>query len=243
MAKKNLPAKVEGGLPAAPDYLEQGRDGLENMRPQDLLVPRLILMQALSPAVVDKNVDADAGDMFNSMTMERWVAEGDLAEFIPVFHYLEWIKWGSRDEGEGILGRSRDPKSDLAISAARREQNEKGRPIVTEYHNFVCLFPELGMDHPVVIGCAKTNHSRGRHLLGLACYRGNYPLYSGKYTVEAEQRTNVKGTFYVFKFANAGWASKEEFAFAKEFSENIKGRDVVAHDPGSEEESAEEKDF
>ena len=230
MAKKNkeiVKVKEEEALPEFLAKTEGTTEGLENMRAGDLLIPRLILMQALSPRVVDKD-GAESGDMFNSVTNELVLAEGESMLFVPVYHYIEWIKWADRESSESILDRSLDPESVLAQSAARQEKrtNLKGQEVwvVTEYHNFVVLVPEMNPRVPMVISCAKTNHRQGKKLLSLARFRGKYPLYAGKYSFRSKIAENKDGNkYYTFDFDNAGFVKDEAlFNEAKELYPTIR---------------------
>lgn len=247
--KVNL-AKTPEPLPAFLAKTEGSNEGLENMRAGDLLLPRCILMQALSPKVAAK--EAQSGDIYNSVTGDCILTEGTDTLIVPVYHYLEWIKWADRESSEGILDRSLDPNGVLAQSAARQEKrsNSKGAEVwvVTEYHNFVCLFPDMLPRIPIVISCAKTNHRRGKKLLSLAKFRGSYPLYAGLYSFKVELSENLDHQkYYTFAFDNAGWNKDEKlFEEAKELysvvSEAFKTRRLVTdQEPESEEEIDEDE--
>lgn len=234
---KHLVTVAEGELAA----------GMENVRPQDILIPRLILMQALSPVVVEDKFEA--GDIVNSVSQALWLEKGATANFIPVFHYLEWIEWGEREKGESWLSRSLDHNGKLAQMSARAEKrvDAQGRDVFisTEYHNFVALFPEISKEVLVVISCAKTNHKKGRQLIALARYRGRYPLFAGKYVLHAEIETNRQSQkYFVYNFDNAGWASEPEFAICGKLYGGIKDafdqRRLIA-DQLHEESTAEEE--
>lgn len=226
MAKKNEMVKTNNNVPA---FIKESNEGFENMRAGDMILPRMILMQALSPKVVDKKFTS--GTVINSLTDEVVIGEGEKIAFVPIFHYLEWIEWGDKKLNEGIKGRSLDPSSALAQSAARNEKrmNSEGKEVwkVTEYHNFVCVIPEMGL-MPIVISCSKTNNRKGKKLLSLAKMRGNYPLYAGMYSMEALLTQNKRNEkYYVYEFDNAGWvASAEELAEYKKLYDVLKS----AHD-------------
>jgi len=198
-----------------PKYIEQSDEGLDHLGSEDLFIPRLTIMQALSPGVQDESYTS--GQAVNLLTEEVWLEKDKPKEFIPLFHYKEWIKWASRESGQGMLDRSMDPNSPLALSARRMEKNENGDFIATEYHNFIAIFREYGFNMPCIIPCARSNHKHGRKLLGLAKYRGRAPLYAGLYTIQVVQETNSNNqSYYVWKFANAGWINEKEYAAAKE---------------------------
>lgn len=230
MAKKNESKTSLAKKEDSPTWLEPVSedeivDGLENMRPGDLLVPRLILLQGLSPQVTEG--DCKPGQIINSITGDIWIDKDEEVEFIPVYHYLEWIQWGDRELREGIKERTLDPESKLAQMAMRGQKytDSKGvdQWIVTEYHNFVSLLPSRDMKMPVVISCAKTNHKKGRKLLGLARYRGRFPLYAGMYTICSKSEENQSGQkYYVFDFGNAGWVTQEAYKAVKELYTQLK---------------------
>jgi hypothetical protein len=182
--------------------------GFENQRAGDIILPRLVLMQALSPLVVEK--ERDSGQVLNSVTKEVLFDEDTPKVFIPIYHYLEWIKWGDKKKNESILGMSLDPEGELAQSAMKGEKriNAEGREVrvVTEYHNFIVVFPDMQPMIPIVISCSKTNHRKGKQLLSLARFRGNYPLYAGQYLIRSEMTENKDHQkYYVYGFENAGW--------------------------------------
>jgi hypothetical protein len=187
--------------------------GFENTRSGDIILPRLVLMQALSPDVVEKR--NSSGQILNSVTRELMLDEDEYRKFIPLYHYLEWIKWGDKKKNESILAMSLDPDGELAQSAMKGEKriNAEGKEVrvVTEYHNFIVVFPDMVPMIPVVISCSKSNHRRAKQLLSLARFRGNYPLYSGQYTLKAEMTENKDHQkYYVYGFENAGWVANAE---------------------------------
>ena len=221
-------------------------DGFENVRPQDIMLPRFALLQALSPSVVEKRgPDYVAGAVMNSLTGEIWIRADEEVEFIPLIHYVEWIRWGDRDKQEGILARSNDPASELALSSQRRDSRElpSGRKIidVTEYHNFVVVFPSVGIDRMVVLSCCRTNHKKGRLLLGLARYRGKYPLYAGKYALSTVIEQNKTGQkYYVYNIRNAGWCPEEIYEGASKLYTMLKEASTVQTDMSGEQAEATE---
>jgi hypothetical protein len=229
------------GQPAVPEFIKKGDEGFENLRPQDLVLPRLVLLQALSPSVVAKFPRGEPGNVINSLTGDLWLSSDDVAEFIPLFHYLEWIEWGDRDKNEGIKNRSMDASSALALRAKDQERDENGHFAVTEYHNFVAIFPVHGENQMVVISCAKTNYKKARKLLALARYRGPYPLFAGKYQLSTKVETNrTNKTYYVFEFENSGWCPEGLFDACKEMYEHIKSARTVMVDQTAEDDAGTE---
>lgn len=188
--------------------------GLENAAGDALQLPMLLLAQPLTPEVMEGKMRA--GDMFMSNDREESCLDlGQSFPFIPVFHFREFIEWGDREKGEGMLSRSKDPKGDLARRCMQQWQNRSrdtsGMPNVVEYHVFFVLFQ--GMKEPVMLPLSKTKFKKGKLLLSLAMRRGSrVPLYGGKYSISAFLDQSRKGDkFYNFEFASAGWATKDEY--------------------------------
>lgn len=221
--------QVYGEGAEVPEYIledeEMGAAGLENMEARDMVIPRLIIMQGLSPAVVAG--EAVIGEIRSSVTKEVILGRDEECAFIPIYHYKEWISWADRSSNEGILDRSMDPDSELAQAALRgdKREDDRGREVrvVTEYHNFAVLVPNISLEFPMILSCARTNHKKGRQLLALARYRGNRPLFAGKYLMSASMETNKAGDdYFVYDFLNAGFADAEEYNAAKALYEGLK---------------------
>lgn len=219
MASKGKLAKKNNDPP--PKHVEQGQEGLENVGQADLIIPRLVIMQALSPQVEEGT--RKKGEVINSLTQEVWIPKDEVVPFVPIYHFKEWIQWGPRDTNEGIIDRSTDPDSDLAMSVKRSEKDAEGNFVVTEYHNFIAIFPEHGIEKPVIIPCCRSNHKHGRRLLGLAKYRGNYPLFAGLYHLKAQKEENKQSQkYFAWEFENAGWVDKDEFKIMRKVYDIIK---------------------
>lgn len=213
--KKTDLAKTDSDVPSWLAPIPEGEivPGQENVRARDILIPRLVLLQALSPDVVEGN--NDAGEILNSISEEIVIEKDVKKEFIPIYHYLEWIHWNDRDQGGGIHDRSLDPDGQLAQMSNKmvKHTTNDGKEIftVTEYHNFVCIFIEDEKPELIVISCAKSNIKHAKKFLGLIRMRGRFPMYAGKYCVQATIETNQQNQkYYVYKFINAGWAPKDK---------------------------------
>lgn len=204
---------------------ELGAVGLENMEARDMVIPRLVLMQGLSPQVTEG--EATIGQIYNSVTREMLLDRDEECFFIPIYHYKEWIQWADRSSNQGIADRTMDPESEMAQSAMRGDtrENSEGREvrIVTEYHNFVVFLPHVSLEYPMILGCCRTNYKKGRQLLALARYRGNRPLFAGRYTLTTAEEVNRKNQKYqIFNFENAGWAEAEEYEASKAMYDVVK---------------------
>lgn len=92
-------------LPAnTADFEEYAGAGLDNVGADDLLVPRLSILQALSPqlkkAKSEYIPDAEEGLIADLGTGELYP---DGLWFLPVHYRKEYLEWAPRDSGKGLV--------------------------------------------------------------------------------------------------------------------------------------------
>lgn len=112
MAKKpettdeaKLPAQVANA--ALPAHLQQGKTAkVGNTDSSDLILPRVKLLQAISPEIVESNLEwAKAGQFWHTIAAEPM---GDSVRVIPVVVRKSLVLWSPRNDDRGILARSKD---------------------------------------------------------------------------------------------------------------------------------------
>ena len=91
-----------GSVPSVVDFTADAGAGLENVTQEDLIIPRLKLVQALSPQV-QKHDGAyiegiSVGDVFNTVTNEFWSGEKGLT-VVPVSYKRVFLEWGPKKAG------------------------------------------------------------------------------------------------------------------------------------------------
>lgn len=147
--------------------------GFEDDDANDIIIPRVKVIQTLSPERKDKI--ANEGDIINSLTKEK--LNGKV--FIPVFKFNNNIWWKDRSEGGGIRCIARDGKigamSDgtvLVCASCKRcefdntKQGKESLPTCTKYINFFGFF--AGERMPIILSFAKTSYNEGKKLYSLA---------------------------------------------------------------------------
>ena len=95
-----LVAQQQGALAAQ----SEAPMGFEDEDAGDMIIPRVKVVQTLSPERKDKQ--ANEGDIINSLTQERLNGK----TFIPVFKFNNNIDWKDRADGGGIQCIARDGK-------------------------------------------------------------------------------------------------------------------------------------
>lgn len=97
--------------------------GLENVNSDDLLIPRITILQALSPQLKKSKPeyipDAEEGDICE-------VAMGTIIPspmiFLPVYYKKQWLEWAPRSTGQGLVA-----VHDSQKILTQCTQDEKGR--------------------------------------------------------------------------------------------------------------------
>ena len=127
LAPDNLPSteKRSGGNMNFEDYAGAG---MENVTSDDLLVPRLGILQALSPELNKKKTeyiaDTGIGDIADLGTGE--IMPNPLV-FLPVFFKKVWIEWAPRESGKGLVAIH---VRDSCLDGTTR--NERNQPVTSE---------------------------------------------------------------------------------------------------------------
>ena len=210
MERKNEDLMVQNGTPM----------GFEDEESGDVIIPRVKVIQTLSPERKDKI--AEEGDIINSLTKER--LNGKV--FIPVFKFNNNVWWRDRSEGGGIKCIARDGKvgstSDGTIimcSQCRRcefdnsKQGKDAMPTCTKYINFFGFF--AGERMPIILSFSKTCYNEGKKLYSLAKVTMQN-MWNYGYTMTEKLMAKGGNEWYIPVMTAAGATDEEDRAFALE---------------------------
>jgi hypothetical protein len=151
MAKRTETSVVKvGEAPAYLAALAKEDKSFVNMQEYRIL-PRLRLIQALSPDDIKEELGEGSAGLFPGNTMVA--TQGTPFLFIPAFFYTEYVVWNDRDDNSkpAIFARTFDKASDIALKA----QNADARTEVYEgnfkrTYSAQLTFPGLIYgDHPM----------------------------------------------------------------------------------------------
>lgn len=209
-----------------PDYIGDTRRGSEDVGSQDTSLPRLELIQDLSPQR-DKDEaayieGAESGMIFNSATSELL---GNEVTFIPVYFRSEYLVWGDRQQGGGFAGAYLTEDEALA-AIDQLEKPEIYEAIKTHQQFGMLVHPDKRVEE-VVISMAKTKMKVSKRLNTMIQTSGGDRFARGyKLTVEREQ--NAKGKFFNWGVKQLGFVPKDLYEKAEALYAAIKGgeRDV-----------------
>jgi hypothetical protein len=205
--------------------------GFEDDNESDMIIPRIKVINALSPERKDKL--ADEGDIVNSLTIEK--LNGKV--FVPVFKFNSNIEWKDRADGGGIHCHAKDGKrgfeadgtSKMCAQCRRNEfdNSKTGRealPKCTKYINFFGFIQ--GERMPIILSFSKTNYNEGRKLYSLARV-SMQNMWNYGYTLDSKLMAKGGNEWYNIVVAAAGATSDEDRAFGMELFKAFRHSDLV----------------
>lgn len=192
--------------------------GFEDEEAGDVIIPRVKVIQTLSPERKEKL--ADEGDIINSLTKEK--LNGKV--FIPVFKFNNNVLWKDRSEGGGIQCMSRDGKAGTTsddqtqlCSVCRKcefDNSKTGKealPTCTKYINFFGFF--AGERMPIILSFSKTSYNEGKKLYSLAKVTMQN-MWNYGYTLSEKLMAKGGNEWYVPVMSAAGPTDEEDREFA-----------------------------
>ena len=208
MAKaKEVAVKNAQELVAVPDYIKQGGTrGNENITNEDLQLPRLAIIQDLSPQK-DKDDEkyiegAEIGMLFNTLTGELY----ETVTFTPVSFQKRWFVWKDQDEGGGLQGIFSNTEQQQAEALAAKLNGDMEVPIyeaVLTHEHLVMLSD----GSEIILSCSKSKLKVSKKFNSLVRLNGG-DRFGRNYTVSVSRETNPNNNkkYYNFKIDSAGGA-------------------------------------
>jgi hypothetical protein len=150
--------------------MEDAGVGRENMSAKDLAIPRLTILQALSPVCVKGNPsyvkEAEVGEFYDNIHNERFNGEEGLV-VIPVTYRRTMLEWKTRKAGGGFVA---DHGIDDALMALAERDEETKRMMLpngnelVETAEYYCIFinPITKLPMQAVISMAKTQFKEAK---------------------------------------------------------------------------------
>ena len=244
--------KAQAAMPAEfhDAFLQDAGAGQETMDRDDYAIPRLAILQALSPQLQKQNSEyvpgAETGDIIDTVSNELHVGEVGIT-VVPVSYRRAYIEWKLRSEGGGFI---EDHGSDGTVlngctkDELGRDITSAGNQIVTtaEYFAFV-IDKETGSHTPVVISMSSTQLKKARRWNTLINQfrlptngnggAFNPPMFARSYLLTTVPESNDRGSWF-------GWSIKPDavlsqfpggmdiYQAAKAFREKILSGEVKA---------------
>lgn len=224
MAKSNAVTKVEAFAVSddMPEFLKKGSQrGAENVGSEDVIIPRIELVQALSPARKKSDpayIDgADEGMLFNNVTRDLY---GPELTVVPVYYAKQYLVWKDRKAGGGTNGFRGAFNTKAEAEATISSLAEDGLEIVDTAQHFVLVYHD-GKWSEAVISMAKSKmkvSKRWNSLMRLT----DTDSFSRAYKLSAVVETNARNEqYYNFNVSALGFVSKEVYEQGEKLYEVI----------------------
>lgn len=215
-----------GALATVPDFMKQDVGlGVEALGAGDIEVPRLIVLQSLSPEVVDG--DEKPGSFFHTILEENL---GKELRMVVVYADIKYILWKPRHEGGGILARADDGKHwtppnanfevkpykdrpDVVTWSTKHTVAESGldkfgssdprdpnsQPAATKMWNFVVVLPDYPEMGPMVLTLQRGMADVGRNFSG-KLKMSNLPTFGQVFLASVRKENKGSGDFFSLSF-------------------------------------------
>lgn len=191
-----------------PDWVDEDSNrGSEDVTANDIILPRIDVLQALSPQIKRKDPlyieGAEQGMIFNTISGELYGSE---IRFIPVSFKREYIVWQDRNLGGGFRGSFHTEAE--AERERRNLENPDSHEVVETHVHFVLLLRDDGKVEEAILSMAKSKRKVSRKLNSLVqMFPGD--RFARVYKLSAIEVDGQKGEFWNFEVAPVGWASKD----------------------------------
>jgi hypothetical protein len=241
MKKENVVINQNNQLPS---YIKKGEvlRGAENVTKEDLVIPRLELVQALSPCrkKTDPNYieGIEEGMMYNNVTRKVY---GNSVIIVPVFYTKEYLLWKDRKKGGGFAGAF--PTVAKAEEYRSSLQDDGDYAILDTAQHF-CLLVDGDNIEEIMLSLSKSKMKVSRILNSLVRL-SEVDSFAKMYELSSVVATNQGGEeFWNYKISNGSFVSEKVYKRAEELYTLIKEGNVKAsheYDVSSFEENTSEE--
>lgn len=206
-----------------PDFLKNQTTarGSENVGADDLVIPRLELVQDLSPCRKKSDPNyiegIEEGMLYNNVTRQNYGTE---ALVIPVYFRKEWLIWKDRTEGGGFRG-AFPSEAEANAAMAELEDGDKCEVVDTAQHFCLLIQPETGKVEEIVISMNKSKMKVSRKWNSLVRMNGG-DSFARVYRIGTVSEKNSKNQdYYNFVVSPAGFPTKELYQRAEKLYDAI----------------------
>lgn len=225
MSKTKEVATKEDSLPS---YIKQGQNrGNENVTTEDIQLPRIDVLQGLSPQIVKKKDEyipgAEVGMLFNTLTNELYPDGVHITPVSFVKRYLVWVD-RKKDTDGGLRGVF-DTENEAEIFKSEQEDEGKLEVVATAEHLVI-----LDSGDEVIISLAKSKMKVSRKFNSLIRLNAG-DRFSRRYLVTSVDDKSSQGEYQNLGIANGGFPSEDVYLKAEALYLAMQGG--VAQKPAS----------
>jgi hypothetical protein len=212
-----------------PSYLDpENRRGSEDVGIDDITLPRIEVLQALSPQIKrndPKYIEgAEQGMIFNTVSGEIY---GTDITFIPIVFRKEWIIWQTRKAGGGFVGSY--PSEEEANAAYDLLENPDDHEVNLHAINFVYLCRDDGALEEAVFSWSRSKLKVSRKLNSLVQMNPG-DRFSKAYRLRSIEEKGKKGEYFSYDIKPLGYVEENVYRKAEKLFTAIKaGERAVAY--------------
>lgn len=205
----------------------RGNEGVGN---DDLVIPRLEIVQALSPVVKEGdaayNPQARPGMLINTVTKKLY---GKETFVVPIQYTKQWLVWKARKDLKtgkplegGFFGAYNTPEE--AADRQKKEGGVEGNIEVLDTPQHLCLLCDMtdGTVSEIMLSMPRTKAKKSREWNSMVKLAGG-DRFSRVYRIGTVLEKNPKGDFYNFSIAQCGFPTKVLYDRAEKLYEAVKG--------------------
>ena len=228
------------------DLLSAGT-GLEEVTSDDLAIPFIRVLQAMSPQVnkrAPEYVDgAEVGMLYNTVTNAIFDGEKGV-EIIPCSYTKKYLEWIPREKGGGLVTADHSP--DIVRQCTKNDQGilvlENGNTIDETAQFFILVLDANDGPQQCVLSFSRSQLGVARkwmtilRMAKIANSEGNLvpaPMFAYKYLLTTTELSNDKGSWFGFNVTQADQIQGSEKAIAyqaKDFMQAARSGDVKVKD-------------
>ena len=213
---------------ALPEWVKAGpARGAENVTTNDMVIPRIELVQSLSPC--RKKTDpayiegAEEGMLYNNVTRELYQSE---VTVVPVYYAKQYLVWKDRKAGGGGSNGFRGAfATEQAARAGIAQLNEDALDVVDTAQHFVLVKTADGWEE-AVISMSKSKMKVSKRWNSLIRMTGA-DSFCKQYRIMSATETNARNeSYYNFSVTPGGFVAKEVYERAEKLYDTIRSGDV-----------------
>lgn len=214
------------GTEVIPSYIKQGEArGSEGVGMDDLTIPRLELVQSLSPCRDEDDpayIDGiKEGNLYNNVSREIY---GDAVTVIPVIFKKEYLVWRDRKLGGGFRGAydSMEEANSAIVALMDDDPDNNSGLEATDTAQHLCLLVRPnGKTEEIALSMSRSKMKISRQWNSLIRMIGG-DRFGRTYTIEGVNDTNNKGEkFKNLKVSQEGFPSEDAYIAAEALYEQI----------------------
>lgn len=211
------------------DLLSAGT-GLEEVKSDDLAIPFIRILQAMSPQVNKRAAEyvdgAEVGMIFNTVTNAIYDGEKGV-EIIPCSYTKRYLEWIPREKGGGLVTADHSP--DILRQCTKNTKGEyvleNGNTIDETAQFFILLLDENEGPQQAVLSFSRSQLGVARKwntILRMAKIPNSEgklvpaPMFAYKYLLTTVELSNDKGSWFGFNVSQADAIVGKEKALAYE---------------------------